>query len=339
MLLPTIMAFYFIFNKKHTFWAGFLLGIAFCIKVPVIFEFCFLFFWLLFFEKLNIKKILSFCFSFILPISLFALYYLYRGILNQFLFSALLQNFGYLSSWQTGGHSSSVLQSGVVSRGVILCFVYLLIWFMSTKKIISRYLAFILFWFSVTIFAVLLSERPYPHYFFQLLPPLLLLLLEFFKKKQYLSRILILLSFLSLFFIIKKYNFYFFKNISYYQNFYLKGNNSDFYGYPGQVSNIYKISDFIVKNSDKEDKIFIWGDEPSIYSLSKRSPVGRYTVAYHIIDFNGYESTLNQLKIEFPKYIIYYQMENRPFVKLDEFINRYYFPVESIGSAIIFKYR
>jgi hypothetical protein len=164
-------------------------------------------------------------------------------------------------------------------------------------------------------------------------------LLEFFKKKQYLSRILILLSFLSLFFIIKKYNFYFFKNISYYQNFYLKGNNSDFYGYPGQVSNIYKISDFIVKNSDKEDKIFIWGDEPSIYSLSKRSPVGRYTVAYHIIDFNGYESTLNQLKIEFPKYIIYYQMENRPFVKLDEFINRYYFPVESIGSAIIFKYR
>ena len=339
MLLPTIMAFYFVLNKKYLTWAGFLLGFAFCIKVPVVFEFGFLLFWLLFFEKFNFKKIFSFCFAFILPIGLFTLYYLSKGILNTFLLSALLQNFGYLSSWKSGTHSNSLLQSGVFNRGIILFFVYLLIWFLAIKKIISRYFAFILFWFSTAIFAVLLSERNYPHYLLQSLPPTLLLTLEFFKSKQYLSRILVILSLFSFFLIIKKYNFYFYKNIDYYQNFYIKSNDPNYYGYPSQVSNIYKISDFIIKNTDKSDKIFIWGDEPSIYSLTKKSPVGRYTVAYHIIDFKQHQSTMEHLTVEFPKYIIYFQMKDRPFQELDEFINRYYFAVESIGPAVIFQYR
>jgi hypothetical protein len=337
MLLPTILAFYFIFNKKHTFWAGLLLGFAFCIKVPVIFEFIFLLFWLSFFEKFNFKKIFSFCLAFILPIGLFALYYSFHDALITFIFSSLFQNFDYLSSWKNGLYSNSFLQSGVLRRGIILVFIYLAIWFLAVKKVISRYFSFILFWFTTTVFSVLLAERPYPHYLIQTLPSALLLIFSFFKSKQYLSRLLVLISIFTLFFLVKQYNFY--PSLSYYKNFYFQGNNFQYYGSSGQVSGIYKISDFIIKNTDKDDKLFIWGDEPSIYSLTKRSPVGRYTVASHISDFNGYDSTMEQLKINFPKYIVYFQMEGRNFDELDNFINRYYFPAESIGSAIIFQYR
>jgi len=85
-----------------------------------------------------------------------------------------------------------------------------------------------------------------------------------------------------------------------------------------------------------EEKIFIWGTEPSVYALSRRLPVGRYTAAYHIIDFNGYEETVEDLKTTLPSYIVLMTYEKRPFPELKSLVTQNYALEKTIGDSQIF---
>jgi 4-amino-4-deoxy-L-arabinose transferase-like glycosyltransferase len=355
MLLPTIAGVLLIIKSKPNFkniiLSGLLLGLAFTIKIPVAIEFAFLCLWLLisdltsFKRFLNsIKNILIFTSAFLLPIALYSLYFYLKGAFSQFLFASLLQNFGYLSSWSTGTHTSSVSSSGIVVRFLFLLIAWVIISLLKAKKTISSKFSFLLFWFSATIFGVLISSRPYPHYLIQALPPLILIIIELFNFKNKKVQFLSLFSFLFFVFLVFKFKFYFYPVFRYYSNFYSysigKKSINDYRNNFGfQVNNVYKISEFIEKNTNPKDKIFIWGDEPYIYALSNRLPSSKYTVAYHVIDFNGYQITMDKIKASLPKFIIYYQMSNRPFPDLDIFIKNYYYVTQSVGNATIFKLR
>jgi hypothetical protein len=67
--------------------------------------------------------------------------------------------------------------------------------------------------------------------------------------------------------------------------------------------------------------------------------VGKYTVAYHIVDFNGYYETISSIETNLPKLILYFPMENRPFPNLDDILNRYYYLDQQIESVLIFQKR
>jgi hypothetical protein len=355
MLLPTILAFLLMYRSHNWFTvisSGLLLGFAFTIKIPVFIEFCLLIVWLFLiishFDPTKIKwassiaKIVVFSLSFALPIVLFLLYFIYRHAVNEFLFSALLQNFGYLSSWSTGSHSGSATSGGLMTRGITLFLFWLFILILLIKKYITRELTFLIFWFSATIFGALLSTRPYPHYLIQILPPFSILIAYIFEtstaKKIKHFIIGIFFVFIILF---VKYKFYVYPVFSYYRNFYthiFNLSSSQYRQYFGpSVDSIYQISDFIDKNTSKQDMIFVWGDEPVIYAISNRLPAAKYTVAYHVSDFNQYQLVYDQLTVNFPKLIIYYPQPSRPFPKLDKFIDQFYIPVNSFGSAIIYQ--
>ncbi|MDD4938025.1 MAG: hypothetical protein PHX34_03355 [Candidatus Shapirobacteria bacterium] len=351
MLLPTIAAFLvFLTAKKNInyLWSGLLLGLAFTIKVPVFIEFGFLFLWLILTNLKILKthfwsvflKLFIFGIGFILPTIIFGIYFAIKGAFLLFLNSALLQNFSYLSSWATGTQTAPASSGGLVVRLIILLIFWLLIFFLKIRKIIDSKLSFILFWFGATIFGALLSTRPYPHYLIQVIPPFCLILPIIFNFKNLKNQILVLLCFFSLFLVIKKYKFYTYPVFSYYQSFYLSGSITTFHQFFGQdINSIYQISEFIDKNSNPQDRIFIWGDQPYIYALSNRLPPGRYTVAYHIVDFNGYSQTLSDIKIHLPKFIVYSPMSDRPFTQLDDFISRYYYLDTTINSNLIFRLR
>jgi len=326
MLLPTILGIMYFLSYNY-FLAGLMLGLAFVIKVPVAVEAFILFFWMILFHPrkkifLNILKYLA---GFILPIFIFTVYYFKLGVIKTFLVSALFQNFGYLGSWTAGTHKTSALSGGLGQRGIIFLIFNIIIVFLVKKKILNNKIGFLLSWLSATIFGALLSGRPYPHYLIQILPPFCLLALS----------VWIVPIIIFLIFIVKKYDFYFHKTISYYQNFYQQGNSVNYFGH--QVSSIYEISKFIVANTSIDDKIFIWGDEQNIYALSNRLPVGRYTVAYHITDFNAHEETITALKKSPPPIIVYYSMPSRPFPALDEYLNELYLPEIQIGQALLFR--
>ena len=184
MLLPTILAVY-IFYKYSSFSGlpakalvsiGLLLGFAFTIKVPVAFEAVFLGLWLLIFQKSKIKNLFIFSLSFLVPIFTYLVYFAIRGALQPFLFAALLQNFGYLSSWSTGSQQAAVASGGLFGRGIILLIIWAFSFFLYHRQIISKNLFFLSAWFAAALFGALLSGRPYPHYLIQVLPPLCLLL-------------------------------------------------------------------------------------------------------------------------------------------------------------------
>ncbi len=355
MLLPTILGIYILAkskpNTKNIIIAGLLLGFALTIKIPVILEFAFLCFWFFIsdFSSLkkvfsNIKLIIIFAIAFFLPIILCGIYFYFKGAFQPFLIASLLQNFGYLSSWSAGTHTASVASGGIINRFVFLLIAWLLIFILKTKKIISQNFSFILFWFSATVFGVLLSGRPYPHYLIQLLPPLTLLIVILFNFKNRKAQFLSLFSILFFVFIFFRFKFYVYPVFKYYSNFYSyvtkQKSLSDYRIFFGsQINDSYKVSDFIKVNTESKDNIFVWGDDPSIYALSNRSPSSRYTVAYHIIDFKGYKNTMDKIKIDQPKFIVYYPMPNRSFPDLDIFIKNYYFVTEKIGNATIFKLR
>ena len=342
MLLPTILAFYIFLHsdsKKSLIFSGLLLGLAFTIKVPVAVEFAFLCLWLFIFSKQKIKKIFVFGLSFIFPILLYLIYFLLKGAFLPFLSAALLQNFGYLSSWALGTHQASVSSSGLPLRALIMLLCWLAFYFFYRKKFLNKNSLFLLCWFVATLFATLLSGRPYPHYLIELLPPLCLLIFSFRQNKFFLIPILALFIY-SLF----HYKFYFYPVFSYYNNFYTyafgKKSLSAYRLYFGsEMNDIYQISDKIKSLSAPSDKIFIWGDQSFIYPLSDRLPATKYIVAYHVADFQAYDSTLSQLQSTTPKLIIYYPQPSRPFTALDVFISNYYSLVDQVGQAYIFELR
>lgn len=341
MLLPTIIGVFLAFTAKnfyHHTLSGLLLGIAFTIKIPVLFEFTFLFLWLFLIQKTAHRHLFQFSVAFFLPITLWFLYFFHLGAQKEFLFSALLQNFGYISSWSSGSHSGSVTQGGLLTRGLFLLASYLYFYFLKNRRQINSHQFFLLLWFTSTLFASLLSARPYPHYLIQILPPLCLLIFSSLKKTYK----VVLVFFLA--FIVFRYKFYFYPVFRYYLNFYsyilnLKPKQSYFSYFSPDIHQTYQISDYIVKNTVSSDRIFVWGDSPFIYALSSRLPAARYTVAYHIIDFKSHTDTLTQIKANLPKIIVYYTMADRPYPELDDFINRYYSLSQKINSVLIFTQR
>jgi hypothetical protein len=350
MLLPTLAGiYYFLYSdsKYKLIISGLLLGIAFTIKIPVAVEFGFLCFWLLISNKKNFKSLITdyslLITGFVFPFALYLIYFSLKGAFSDFMFSAILQNFGYLSSWQTGSHSGSAASGGLIVRAVILFLFWAFTYFLFIKKIIDRKLTILFLWFSATIFGALLSTRPYPHYLIQVLSPFSFMIIYLFTNKITLKiRSLIVGLIFCLIFLCLKYKFYVYPVFSYYQNFYIHVfslNSPKYRNYFGnQINNTYQISDYLKSTTQENEKIFIWGDEPYIYALSSRLPVGRFTVAYHIADFNQYLNVINQLKIEYPKTIIYVPQENRPFPELDQFLKNYYYPAKLFDKIIIYNH-
>lgn len=341
MLLPTIAAFLLFLRHKNYFIVGLLLGFAFTIKVPVAVEFAFLCFWLLITE-FNLKKIFLLSLGFSLPIVLYGFYFALQGALLPFLNAALLQNFGYLSSWATGSHSASATSGGLMTRALVLLLAWIGAGYLVIKKKLDRQLIFLLGWFTATLFAVLLSGRPYPHYLVQLLPPLSILIASLFTRHH--SKV-ILVAALGIFIaIVIRYQFYFYPIIPYYLNSYaylfqLKTAAAyrSFFG--SQVNSNNDLSDFIRQNSSLQDQIFVWGDQPFIYLLSDRLPLGRFTVAYHIVDFSAQAETMDKLEARMPIFIVTYPMAGRDFPAFDTFVDKYYYLYRSFGDSQLYRRR
>jgi len=351
MIMPTTIAVLLLFDSSKLFLAGIFFSLAFLFKIPVIFEFATLMFWFIFYQSRTVKDTFKKLFSsatylpilgLLIPILLSIAYYFLVGAGSVYVKAALFQNIGYLSSWEGGTRSTPFYQSQFFIRTVIFIVLLAPIYFF--RRRLGKNFGFIALWFLGALFGALLSGRPYPHYFIQLLPPLALLLVFLFDQKikilqLFFSLLLLSTTIFSLFY----YQFWHYPTLVYYKNFlnYATGSISrqDYYRFWGDyVLRNQKIAQFISATTTPDQKIFIWGTEPSIYTISRRLPVGRYTVAYHIVDFNAYQETMEKLTANPPPFIIYFP--NGPdFSDLDSFLNQFYVVDQVISPAIIFRFQ
>jgi len=213
MIMPTTIAALLLLSSTKFLLTGIFFSLAFLFKIPVVFEFATLMFWLIFYQtktfKETFKKILSPTsflpvIGLISPILISIIYYYLVGAGPVYVKAALLQNISYLSSWENSSYSLPLYQSQFFIRIIIFTIFVAFTYFFRHR--LGKNFGFITLWFIGALFGVLLSGRPYPHYFIQLLPPLCLFFGFIFDQKSKQSIISpFLLSFfsslLSLFFI------------------------------------------------------------------------------------------------------------------------------------------
>lgn len=346
-------------KKKKIDWflSGLCFSIAFLFKIPIAFDF--IGFVLAFFifnisiksvsrrnRKKNIFLFLKNIFiflkdkrfyltliGFVAPILLSIVYYSSKGAFTPYVRSALGQNIGYLSSW--GGSNY-----GLYIRMAILLIVTGLLYKSRHKLGFSFYLPTLMaFW---GLYGVFLSERPYPHYYMEITAwaAVGLTVLIFQKKKMQ-------IIFAVLFFLLawggyKYYNYWWYPHLPYYKNFInfvlKRTDRQEYFSYFGdKVLNDYKVARFVKKYTEADEPVFIWGDGVCIYALSRRLPPGRYTVNYHIFDFNGFEETIKAIEEKKPHIIIKLSSEKRNFPQLDKLLYTNYIKTQMIGEAKIYR--
>lgn len=334
------------------FLAGVSLALGFLFKVPAGFDFAAALIFIILVKAGQIKDSLArllkpqiwlLMAGFIIPIVLSIVYYQSLGAGEPYLKSALLQNIGYLGSWSGGSHSAafSLTGSDLVQRTLLVILGISAVWYGAIKLKITAQAQFIAIWFILALYGALLPGRPYPHYLIQPAVPAALLIAMMGADRQRASRILVgSLLFIALYFYIK-IDFWHYAVISYYRNFFAwvteRKSPADYFSYfHPTVPRTYQVAEFIATITNPTDKIFVWGDEPFIYALSDRLPSGRYTVAYHIVDFNGYEETITAINQDRPRVIVTFTGESRPFPQLFQAIAGDYTMVIKIDDAIIF---
>ncbi|MGB9911529.1 MAG: ArnT family glycosyltransferase [Microgenomates group bacterium] len=350
MLLPIIAGFYFYLKAKKPkdyFLSGLFFALGGLFKIPAVFDFLALIFFsfllLIDAKKKNLKPFLILITGFITPFLITFFYFATQNALVDYLKAAFFQNIPYLASWAPDKATKVVLSSGFfysfINRSLTLVLCLGLIFYY--RKKISLSLKLILSWFLFSLFAAFLSARPYPHYLLQVIPSFSLsagLILEKgFKKK-------IVFPFLSLVFLFffVYFKFWHYPNLSYYLNFYqyLLGQKTkeEYFSYFGNHTlSLYQVAEYLQSRTSPEEKIFIWGNEPSIYALSQRLPVGKYTVAYHILDFQGQKETLEKLAQTPPSFIVVSSPPINGFPEFFTFLSLHYQKIKTIGPYLLYR--
>ncbi|MBU2051835.1 hypothetical protein KKH13_01355 [Patescibacteria group bacterium] len=335
-ILPISAAVLLALGGKPSFLTiGFLFALAFLFKIPAAFDFLALLLWLIIWKKLAFKNLLLAGLSFALPIIGTIIYYADKGAMIPYVRSALLQNVGYLSSWE-GSQNGLWIRLAVVS-GFLVIFIPL-----AKKFKLSAAAGLAVIWFTWAMFGALLSERPYPHYLIQPAVPLTILLAFFVFGKKKLLKLVITAAVILAGLAYYQIRFWQYPIFGYYQNFIefsLGKKSPDQYWnwFDPRVTQTYQLAKYIRTTTLPNEPIFIWGDEPYVYALSGRLPVGRYTVAYHVVDFNGFKETMTAWDKRQPKLVVVMTYETRPFPALSARLAADYALVTTLDQAKVYR--
>jgi len=352
MIGPTILAFYVLISKaltpKRLFISGILLSASTLFKVPALFDVpTIIIFWLVSIKKLNsntfgkiTKSTLYLLAGFFLPILITFVWYFLNGALNEYIKAAFLQNIGYLSSFRPGDVQKPFLNRNapLLFRGLILSFSIGLLYFY--RKKISKEFIFTTAWLMFTLFAVTLSERPYPHYLIQSVAPISILIGIFAAHKN-IEQVIAIIPLTLTYFVPVYYHFWHYPTASYYVRFinFASGKISQeeyLKSFGDNVIRNYKISNFLATSSKSDEKIFVWGDSSVIYALSRRMPPIKYVADYHIKDFSTNDEVINTLTSNLPGFIAILP-DSPPFPELSLLLNKNYALTSEFDGAKIWK--
>ena len=341
------------------FGSGLLFGLAILTKVPALFDATVVAALLWFFAigqlsatKLQSKAIFStllpllklavvFALGLLIPLILSIAYFVSRGAGSDYLQFGLLYNFHYAGNWGLPFQNPILVNLFTLPGkfGVVLA-VMLGLSALHFFKRITPVQLFITTWFFIALFASLLSNRPYPHYFLQVVPPLILVSASLFssifslriKKLSFITAVTLGTSLLSVGFFIAvifllKVGFY--ASGKYYYHFYqLSTRQITFDQYRDTFNYLlkdnYEVSPVIKMAGDKN--LFIWGTNPMLYALSETVPVGKFTVAFHIKDLGAYDETLASVQAQPPEFIVIMNEDADTFPALTSWVAQHYIP-------------
>jgi hypothetical protein len=332
-------------NFKNVFLAGILFGISFLFKVPALFDVpVIVFYWIITSNlktdwKEIVKKTLILGLGFIIPVLLTLVWYFAQGDLMEYIKAAFIQTVGYVSSFRPGDVQKPFLvrNAPLLIRGLIVLVGSVLV-FIFRKRLSNKFVLFCL-WTLFALFAVALSERPYPHYLIQVVAPMSLLFAMFFAEKS-VEQALVVVPLALTFFVPVYYKFWFYPTTSYYEkfiNFAIQRTNKDTYlkTFGSNVKRNYEIAEFLVKSSRKTDRVFMLdSDSATVYALAKRLPPIKFVSDYHIYDYSSKSEIAKELANNPPKIIIV--TSKSPFSEISPLLRREYLLISQIENANIY---
>jgi hypothetical protein len=338
----TIFAFLFLTRKRITikdiFIGGSIFALGVLFKIPTLMDIATIgIIWLLK-EKDGIKKSILLGLAIIIPIAGSILWYTGRGAGEEYIKAAFLQNIGYVSSFRPSDKQKSFIEKNkpLIERTAIAgtSIVVLLL----LRKQIPNPILFGSLWLTTSLFGVTLSERPYPHYMLQAVPAISLLLgIVAISQKKYQTYPILPLVVAS--FIPFYGKFYEYKTGYYYANFIqfaLQPNSLNTYRqtFDKNVPRNYEIAKYIQTTASQNDSVVVWGDNPAIYALLKKTPPIKFVTRYHILDFSSVEDILNTFSNTKPTiFVTEENVKNDP--KVDQWIKDHYNLVRKIQDAQI----
>ena len=275
----------------------------------------------------------------IVPILLSVLFFVAKGAGQEYLDFGLLYNFRYAGSWGLP-FTNPVLLFLFTLPGKTLVLAASTLVLVALKKYLTPTYQFILLWFGLSLFASLLSNRPYPHYYLQIAPAVSLLAallltetIQVLKNvRQTLSRALLgpllgiiyLVVFVAILLLLRVGTY---QVVSYYTSFFAltqgKITAAEYaQKFDGHMRDNYKA--VAIMEQCPDDYFFIWGTNPMLYALADRIPTGRFTVSFHIADFNAYEETYNDLVEKKPSFIVVMDRETSDFPEFYSYLHKEY---------------
>ncbi len=352
MMMPVTAAVLILWNSKQGEWkkyalAGLLGGIGWLFKIPVVADMAAIGLFFLVFKRATLKEglkaifslsMLSYVVAFVAPLALTFVYYYLKGTGPDYLATVLTVNLGYVSSWSTSTYTFNPFKSGLVVRGTILAGLTLLLYLARIK--LDKSFVFASLWTLFSLFGALLSARPYPHYLQELAAPFALLLPFVFVAENVLTWI-----FVTIFIIIgvltqKQINFWAYPTLSVYKTYwnYQTGKLSwrEYLTKFDNATRNYNVAKYLNERLMEDDKIYVWGTDPTIYNLTNRLPTGgKYIVSFHVRDLNKYEYTMDNLNESKPKYIMILPGTTQ-FDELEAMISHKYVLAKNIDGVEIY---
>ncbi len=291
--------------------SGLLLGIAFLFKIVAIFDFVafLIFYFITNFDALKKHVKTPFIIAgFFLPILLVSVLFILNNTFVDFIKAAFIANISYVNYGNKIGTLPLLLFFKLFLLGSFIIYLF------AKRKNFNNTTIFISSWFAFSIFNALFSQRPYTHYLLVLISSFSLMtgLILFDKKFQKTIAIFFIIGLLTIIKVFGIPNFS--KSIKYYQNFilYVRGDKTmvEYQAFFDRNTPLdYEIARFIKPKLNKNDTIFIWGNNAQVYQLTGTVAPTKYVVAYHITNYkDGIKNTKEQIEKTKPKFIVV--MEN-----------------------------
>lgn len=349
MILPTIASFLILLsgriNPRRVFIAGMVAGIGVLFKVPSLIDIgvpVVLWYAIWTLRRMKFSQWVAqsglFVAGAISPILLSVIFFAIAGAAREYISAAFLQTVGYLSSWRVAEGGFFTRNQPLIMRLVISAVVVAMLLRLYQRRRVSRSFLFASTWFVLSLFAALLSERPYPHYLIQIVPSFSLLVgvtLAANAREQFYPYPLFALLGAALVF----YKFTYYAVFPYYENFlgWVMKQQTDtqfFSRFDQRTPRNYEIAQFLTQSAQDDDRLFVWGDEPELYTLSHLTPATRYVASYHVKDLRVFDEVAESLQSNPPRFIVTTSSELE-FPQLATLLNLQYVLVNYVQNARI----
>lgn len=337
---------------------GLLAALAFNLKVPAIFDFLGLFVAITIWRfirlgNFSVKKLpgyllneikfyLPIAIAFFVPFLIFVYYFYSHHALTDFFVAAFAQNSTYVSVYSG---ALGKLGSPLILHAIVLLLAVGILAVALARKLVTKEFFFLAIWLGFSIYAALLSGRPYPHYFLQNIAPLMLIFIYCLAnfRKYWWGLLVLFVTVWSVFRLFGSPDITS-ANWGYYGNFfdYISERKAfdQYVSYFGQDNlDAYQMAEFLKERTRPNDPVFVWGENDYIYVLSHRPPVTKFIRAHHLttVDSKNYDLIMQRLWKYQPKYIFIARPVQFTFPALEEFVHKNYRLATSFGSFYVYQ--